>query len=198
MSTGDTCTLIYGLPYPTGASAPCNIGTTQCAFDDAVQQEIDRLSTVVDRTFTTIPMVKVALTVPTVFNTDSPSQAFVFDTVLVDTDNMFTSSFPDQVTVNTPGLYGSFAMIYSTSTTSATTLTGSTIRVDIAGLLGNFSLEQLTYPSGTPVYQSGSGTWPVSTSGTIVNMTYSPFIQSTDIVIVQRAEMGLFWLGDLP
>jgi hypothetical protein len=194
---GDTCTPIYQLPYATGASAPCNIDDTMCAFNDAVQEEIDRLQGVANRTSVTTPMVKVAMTVPTLYGPGVPSSLIVFDSALVDTDNMFTAAFPDQVTVNTPGVYGAYAFLYSTST-GAALLTTSSIHVDIAGAGGNFLFDSMPYTSGTPIYQSATGSWFVTTSGTAITMTYAPFIQGADVVTVQRAEMGLFWLCDLP
>lgn len=198
MATGDTCTPLYGLPYATGSSRPCDIDQTLCDFSVATQAQLDRVSGIVNRTATTIPMAKVAMTIPQPFVASSPTVNFVFDTVLVDTDNMFDSSFPDQVTINTPGIYGAYSLIYLTSVTSTgPNQSGTTMRVDVSGFFGNFILDNLIFPSGTPVFQAASGTFGITSPGTAIVMNYSPFVQSTDTVTVQRAEMGLFWLGDL-
>lgn len=198
MATGDTCTPIYGLPYPTGASRPCDIDQSLCDFATATQEQLDRVASIVNRTATTIPLVKVAVTLPLALTIASPAFNFSFDTVLVDTDNMFDSSFPDQITINTPGIYGAYALVYLTSVTSTgPNQSGTTMRVDVSGFLGNFILDNLIYPSGAPAFQAASGTFGVTSPGTTVLMNYSPFIQSTDTVTVQRAELGLFWLGDL-
>lgn len=198
MATGDTCTPVYGLPYATGSSRPCDIDQTLCDFAVATQAQLDRVAGIVNRTATTIPLVKVAVTIPQPMVAPGPTINFSFDTVLVDTDNMFDSAFPDQITINTPGIYGAYALVYATSVTSTgPNQTGSTMRVDVSGFLGNFLHDNLSYPSGTPVFQAASGTFGITSAGTTVLMNYSPFIQSTDTVTVQRAELGLFWLGDL-
>lgn len=192
-----TCTPVYGLPYATGADRPCDIGSTLCSFNSAVQTQLDRLSGIVNRTAATIPMAKVAATVPFTLNFNSPgSVVLAFDTVQVDTDNMFASSSPAQLTINRPGVYGSFAQIYSTST-GAGIQAASTVRVDLSTFSGAFMLDNLGYASGTPVFQAGTGIW-VATAGSTVTMTYSTFIQGTDTVTLQYAELGLYWLSDTP
>jgi len=196
---GDTCTPIYGLPYATGASAPCNIDDTMCAFNDAVQEEIDRLAGVSNRTAVTVPMAKVAITVPTPFTSASTSatQILSFDSALVDTDNMFSAADPDRVTVNTPGVYAAQAFLYVTSV-GAALQSSSVMRVDISGFLGAFIFDTLVYASGTPVFQAASGIWTVPTAGTAITMGYAPFIQGSDVMTIQQAQLGLFWLCDLP
>lgn len=195
---GDTCTPIYGLPYATGASAPCNIDETMCAFDDAVQEQIDRLQGVANRTSVTTPMVKVAITVPTPFTSaDITTQILSFDSALVDTDNMFSAADPDRVTVNTPGVYAAQAFLYVTSV-GAALQSSSVMRVDISGFLGAFIFDTLVYASGTPVFQGASGIWTVPTAGTAITMGYAPFIQGSDVMTIRQAQLGLFWLCDLP
>src|SRR6185436_11526075 len=91
MPTGDTCTPIYQLPYPTGASRPCDYDETSCEFAEAVEAQLDLLDAVVLRTETTIPTawIKTSLAFFTVQNAaQNAIYQPPFDTVVVDTDNM--------------------------------------------------------------------------------------------------------------
>lgn len=109
MSIGDTCTLIYGLPYPTGKSNPCNIGSTGCDFAEAVEVQLDVLDGYVNQ-FQDIPFAYASNLAELNYDNSMPGN-FVpfFDTTLADTDNMIDlSANPGVITIQTPGVYSFF------------------------------------------------------------------------------------------
>lgn len=98
----------YMLPYPAPSDSPCTLSDTWCDFATAVDGQFDALDTILDRTATTVPMAMIA-TSGLVITTNSAAAGnipIVYDTVLVDTDNMVDLTVnPNGMKVNTPGIY---------------------------------------------------------------------------------------------
>lgn len=193
MNPGDTCTPIYGLPYPTGASKPCNIGDTLCDFANAVEAQLDVFDATVNRTFTTIPMVKIRRTIAQT-HTTTVFEDWIFDTTLVDTDNMFNGDTdPTIITFNTSGVYLFFFNVYASSTGTQVVVFTPALRLGTTTVTSH----NLTTQTGLGMYPSGSQIYPV-TAGQTATMRNQITILPPDTVTILRVEMGAIWLGDLP
>lgn len=193
MNPGDTCTPIYGLPYPTRSSNPCNIGDTLCDFATEVETELDRLDSIVGRTANTIPMVKVASTVSFLLTVASDDFPVPFDTVEVDTNNMFDGNAANTViTINQSGIYMFRSAVWSNSTGGGNpTALSPRIVLPTEG----FTISQ-NFVTGISLFNGSGGTYPM-TAGQQAFLQLGLNIQSTDTITVYRMELSAVWLGDL-
>lgn len=198
-----TCTPTYRIPVVEGSDRPCDIGDTICDIALVVEQNLDRLDSLVSRTSTTVPMLKVAATVPIVNIADGTSHTgpLLFDTVIVDTDNMFNSGFPDTITWNTPGVWLMSTNIWTHSTgAGGVQLSASSSIVAPASLPGfgtttAVSAVQL-FPSPLDIYSNASVTFPILAAGSgFVQASFFP--NGTDTVTMFYADASFVWLGDV-
>lgn len=199
-----TCSPVYGLETIEGTDRPCDFADTQCAEVQTLREQIALLDGINNRTAITIPIVKIAMTIPAEAGTDAQLTSTstnllirpIFDTVMADTDNMFTSDLPDQVTINTPGMYGVFMFLQIASTAGSGSEGRMTTRVDIAPLT-RIAQNNLTFAPGGVFYLASSGAWPVPTAGTVLAPGIQFSINGVDTVLPLYIEFGAFWLGDL-
>ena len=211
MNPGDECTPIYGLPYATGSSDPCNIGSTGCEFAEAVEVQLDALDAIVDRTALTVPLGFMAYSGRQDYNNNQPG-AYVpfFDTTLVDTDNMIDfSSDPTLMTIRTAGVY---ALFMSFEITLQLGLTGAFIHPIVRNSTGTEISSNVSYQVGNV---TSSPTMPADSHGArLVNCamtgefimdvpagaTYSFEVTDTGtlgiLAFLNRIRAGAVWLRD--
>lgn len=199
-----TCTPIYDLPVVEGTDNPCDIGDTICAIAERVETQLDRLDALVDRTATTVPMLKVASTISQTFSSSSPFTTFAvnWDTVLVDTDDMFNSGFPSTITFNRTGIWLISCNIMTHSTGAGGLQLSHTISVvsPIPPIPGWGSLTAVSanqnFPSPLDIYSNSSATFPlIGTGDGFVQVSFFP--NGTDTITMFYADASLAWLGDL-
>lgn len=102
MATGDTCTPIYGLPYATAQSRPCDIADPTCAALNILEAKLTEWDGLYGRTFTGIPQAMVTLgTDPNVaiLPATPTDSTFLFDTIVYDTDQIVNISDPANIFV---------------------------------------------------------------------------------------------------
>lgn len=100
------CTPTYLIPYQSCTDRPCDFDDVACDAATVIETNLNRIDAIINRTATTIPMAVVQMTSQPVYNASATSPpAYVFDTVLADTDNMFSPSDASFVTINTSGYY---------------------------------------------------------------------------------------------
>lgn len=205
MPTGDTCTPIYQLPYPTGASRPCDYDETSCEFAEAVEAQLDLLDAVVQRTETTVPMawIRTSLAFSTVQNAaQNAVYEPPFDTVVVDTNDMVDLVRFNGITVNTPGLYLIWVYVRGTCTavTGTDTNNSYSIFLDPPGALSNnwFPLIRFTQVVVNQVQRQGDLTVLLLPADTQVGFTITPIAQPGDTMLYTDVEMALTWVGDAP
>lgn len=101
-----TCTPL-GLVYPDGSDRPCDADDVSCLFANGVESQLNSLDAIVQRTATSVPMVWIRAQTPLVVDAAVLAAAVpVFDTVVVDTDNMADlTAEASSFTVNTTGIY---------------------------------------------------------------------------------------------
>lgn len=133
MSTGDSCTPVYQLPFPTGQSNPCNVGTTLCDFDEAVEVQLDSLDDIVDRTAGTLPFAYIMNSGDMSYNNNLIGPFFpFFDTILADTANMVDLSLDDtSIYFTIPGVYALYVSCELTLPPGATSLQVSPLVRDV-------------------------------------------------------------------
>jgi hypothetical protein len=205
-----TCTPVYGLAMVEGADRPCDFDEIQCAEIESVRDQIALIDDINTRTAVTTPMVKVGMTIPAVAGSDEQLTSstsgiirITFDSVFVDTDNMFSSDNPQQIVVNTPGMYGLFMSMDIASTAGSAQPGAMTGRVDLnppAALLLPNSLaimDNLSFFPGGVFYLGFAGGYPVSIPGSLLLPGMSFIINGVDTVLPIRIEFGAFWMGDL-
>lgn len=200
-----TCSPVYGLETIEGTDRPCDFADTQCAEVTTLREQIALLAGINNRTAITIPIVKIAMTIPAEAGTDAQLTSTstnllirpIFDTVMVDTDNMFTSDQPQQVIVNTPGMYGLFFQMQIASTAGSGNIGGMTGRVDIAPTT-TIARDNVSFAPGGTYNMAFSGAWPVPVAGTVLVPGIQFLINSPDTVLPLYIEFGAYWLGDLP
>lgn len=109
MNPGDSCTPVYGLPYATGNSDPCNIGSTGCAFAEAVEAQLDALDAITDR-FSGVPFAYASNIAQISYDNSIPGNFTpFFDTTIADTDGMIDLALnPSVITIQTEGVYSFF------------------------------------------------------------------------------------------
>lgn len=168
MNPGDTCTPVYGLPYATGTSRPCNIGSTGCDFAEAVEEQLDALDTIVDG-FSSIPFAYASNIAEMQFNNAVPG-FFVpfFDTTLADTDNMLDLSLDStSIMIQTPGVYSFFGDV---EISVPITATGATVELRVFNATGSqvdgalFNILSLTASTSMPLRTDGTRTANVATT----------------------------------
>lgn len=199
-----TCSPIYGLEMVEGSDRPCDFADPQCAEVATLREQIDLLEGINNRTAATIPIVKIAMTVAAVAGTDSEFTStnantltrVVFDTVMVDTDNMFTSDQPQQITVNTPGMYGLYMQMQIASTAGSGSEGRMFVRTDISPLT-RIMQDCVTFAPGGVFNIACSGAWPIPAAGTVLVPGIQFNITIPDTVLPLYIEFGAFWLGDL-
>jgi len=161
MSTGDTCTPVYQLPYPTGSSRPCDVDDTMCAFHAAVEEQLSAIDSVVDQ-LQNAPFAYVLSSVSQSYNNNLPG-AFIptFDTTLADNDNMVDLALDSSsITIQTPGVYSFFAEMDVLVPSTGTSATVQPVIRDTLGtqVSGNFFFQtfRFTATSNMPVKTDGT------------------------------------------
>jgi hypothetical protein len=206
VNPGDTCTPVYGLPYATGASRPCNIGSTSCDFAAAVENQLNLLDDVVLRTQTSIPMAwvrtKTAFTM-TQNAAQNVSVSAPFDTVVVDTDNMADLvAFSPGLTASRSGLF--LTWVYVRSTATVNSLGGNNLQVTFfiepPSAVNNIYFPQVKW-EGVNVNQfNRQSVMTVMNipAGARFGMNLSPNGQPNDAWLISELDMGMMWVGDAP
>lgn len=160
MNPGDSCTPVYGLPYPTGASNPCLVGDTGCDFAEAVEAQLDALDDVVDQ-FNSVPFAYASNIAEMQYNNSAPG-SFIpfFDTTMADTDNMIDLSFnPSILTIQTAGVYSIFLEL---DTSIPLTGTGLSLQLNVTNASGsgvdgsNWSLLRIPTSPSMPLRTDGT------------------------------------------
>lgn len=186
-----TCTPIYGLPYIVGTDAPCNQDDTWCAFTAAVETQLDRFDTIVDRTADTIPQFQVSTSAGYTFPTTSRNVGF--DTVNADTDNIVDlvgDPFSFSIT-----RVGRWFLYFNVSTTGNTAIQGNIpVSVVNSPSLGSITITQDYQDNGTnyPASINASGYHRYPNTGARVSLSVS-----TAATAILSATFGGYWMGDL-
>lgn len=209
-----SCTPIYQLPYPIGADAPCDIGDTTCAFAAAVEEELDRLDSVVSRTAVAIPLAKVSLSTPQTYSISlsggvllSSTSTILFDTVEEDTDNMVDlTTLPGTVLAQRTGIYA--ARCYIELGTSGSTANSFVFQLNSVGPIDNPGAI-LPPPGNNPLLQFPDPNlansmayclrtiWRVTTPGSRFTATINyGAVTPPATALLNRAELDVIWLGD--
>ena len=195
-----TCTPLYGLPYAIGSDRPCDIGDTLCDFANAVETELSRLDSIVDRTVDTIPMAQVRMTVTTTYPTNpggGTPAVVAFDTVDVDTADMVNlTANPYVITLPRAGRYIVYAQYFGT-----TVGTGNQINFTA----GTVARAEYLDDASTPIYLNASAELryaPATVTG-VVRDTGNPdltFLLSCAVTppVATNITFGVYWIGDLP
>lgn len=198
-----TCTPIYQIPVVEGSDRPCDVGETICAIATEVETELERFADLQARTADTIPMLKVASTIPILNVSDGTSHTFPlpFDTVVVDTDGMFNSGFPSDITFNRAGVWLMNCNVWTHSTGAGGLQLSATINIIVPpGLTGFGSTvaqsTSQTFPSPLDIYSNGSVTFPVL-APTVGFVQVSFFPNGTDTITQFYADASFAWLGDV-
>ena len=210
MNIGDTCTPIYGLPYATGASKPCNIGDTMCDFAEAVEAQLDVLDAVVSEV-TNIPFAYMISSIQQDYNNNQPS-AFIpiFDTTLADTDNMIDLSFDStSLYIKTPGVYAFFFdMDVVVASTGTSLFTRPIIRNELGSQVGgnsDFGTSRFVSPSGMPLKADGNRVGNVCFTGEFIANVGVNYRYSFEITVggtlgtisnIQTCRAGALWLRE--
>lgn len=202
-----TCTPIYGLPYIECDDAPCDQSDVWCAFAEAVEAELDRLDNVVRRTADTIPMAKVSLSIPQVYNATTSGSVIAFDTVDEDTDDMVNFlAAPGEIRPQRAGVYSVRCYIELGTTGSGSN--SFIFQLQGAGPINNPTV-LLPTPGNNPIIQFPDpaiansmtyclrGIWRVSLpdSRFIPTISYGS-ISPGATANLTRAEMDVVWMGD--
>jgi len=195
-----TCTPIYGLAMVECSDRPCDIDDTMCQFANDVEVELDRLDAIVTRTATTIPQAVVAFTESTTY-TVVPASNFptVFDTVLADTDDMFDSAVPEQILINTPGMYSLSANIWGKTTGAGGNLAGTNLyfRVQTGPTPVTITSDVRQFAAnGLNFFLDINAAHPLL-AGDVVILLQSVFFIVPDTFTVNRVQFSVTWLGDL-
>lgn len=209
MNPGDTCTPIYGLPYATGTSDPCNIGSTGCEFAEAVEEQLDALDAVVDE-ITSVPFAYAMSFANQLYDNNFPgSFHLTFDTTLADTDNMIDLSFDNSViTCQTEGLYSVFFSVEMTAPLGITSVLIAPIVInnngsEVQGNSAYFSDDLPTSPS-MPLKTDGARLTNVCTTGEfLINLEpgYTVGCQlntsgALAVSTIHEFRMGVMWLRE--
>jgi hypothetical protein len=202
-----TCTPLYNIPVVEGTDPPCDIGNTLCAIAQAAEVQLDALDSLEARTAATIPLLKVAMTIaqPTVSTASDSTIALNFDTVLVDTDNMFDSSFPDVITFNHPGIWLMTANLWSTTTGAGGVNDGQGVSIVLSqGTLAlgwpggvNPVSANVTIVSPNTMYINAAGVFPILAAGVTAFVQGNFTVSGTDGIHPFYADASFAWLGDL-
>lgn len=196
-----TCTPIYGLAYPIGSDAPCDVDETFCEFAAQVDALLQGFESSLNRTARTIPMAKVSNAIA-----QALSGNIVFDTEEVDTEDMVDLSSSNLgVTIKRNGKFVSAA--YTVQTDGA-----GTGALDLLINRNGFGTdsEAQRYGGnavGNPVGNHGVSvtTFAARTSAdlTPANWVTGDFVSlspigsiGTSITSIPAAEVMVYWTGD--
>jgi len=196
-----TCTPIYGLAVVECSDRPCDIDGTMCQFAQDVEVELDRLDAIVARTVTTIPQAVVASTESVTYTVVSSGIfATTFDTVLADTDDMFDATVPQQILINTPGVYSLSANIWGTTTGAGGNSAGITLwfrtQTGTSSATTVWSENRVFTANGLNFYLDSNGVIPFL-AGDVFILSESVFFVVPDTFTVNRIQLSVTWLGDL-
>lgn len=209
MNPGDTCTPTYGLPFATGVSRPCNIGSTSCAFATAVEEQLDALDAVAGR-LQNIPFAYGSNIAEMVYNNSIPGN-FVpfFDTTMADTDNMIDLSLnPSVITINTPGVYSFFINAEVSVSVGGTDLTWNPIIKNTSGsgvLDPSVQITSFTSSPNMPLRTDGTRVANICFTGEFMGnvgagYTFSSFLNvggpANTLSFIQAYRAGAIWLRD--
>lgn len=205
--TGPDC-----LPYFGCDDSPCqNTGTVcdpstvWCDFATLVDAKLDGFDAAVQRTAGSVPMAWIQATVPTVIIADSGSNPVIFDSPLVDTDDMVNlDTLPSSITVNTSGLY---QFIYSGI--GVMTNGGTATALLSANLAPSLNLYPVNPPSFTTVdFESPitglvvtpmiSVLYPLAAGQSLSMSAQMTGVAAPDNVVYSLLTAGLVWMADLP
>jgi hypothetical protein len=200
------------LPYFDCDDSPClNTGsvcdpsTVWCDFATLVDARLDEFDAAVQRTAISTPMAWVQATVPTLVVADTPATPIVFDSPLVDTDNMVNlDTLPSSITVNTSGLY---QFVYSG--VGVMTNGGAATTTLAAQLAPNAPTYPISPPSFTQVDFESPITGLVVTPmisvlyPLVAGQSFSMSAEMTgvtapDNTLYSLITAGLIWMADLP
>lgn len=211
MNPGDTCTPIYQLPYATGASDPCNIGSTGCAFAEAVEEQLDVLDDIVARTAGTVPFAYAMSFAPQLYDNNFPGDfVLTLDTTLADTNNMIDlASDNAHITFNTEGLYSVFFSVEMTAPVGAASVeidmsVMNTSGSDVSGNASYFSDDFPTSPS-MPLKTNGARLTNVCATGEFIINVEPGYTVGCGLVVagtlgiistVHEFRLGALWLRE--
>jgi hypothetical protein len=138
-------------------------------------------------------MVKVRRTVAQT-HTGTANEDWVFDTELVDTDDMFSAeTTPTLLTINTSGVYQVFFSVYGSTTGGGLSMgVTATMRLGTNSITGH----SLSTQGGLGVYLNAAGIYPLTAGNTLL-LRSNLFVQAPDTITIFQVEMGAVWLGDL-
>ncbi len=205
--TSPDCLPYFGCDDPLclNTGSTCEPSTVWCDFAEAVEAKLNTFDEVVQRTAGSVPMAWIQATVPTVVLADQPSAPIIFDSPLVDTDDMVDlDTLPSSLTVNTPGLY---QLVYS-GVGTATNGGAAAVHLD-ANLAPFASLYSFNPPSftsvdfeipitGLVVTPMISVVYPLAAGQSFNFAARMTGVPAPDNVIYSLITAGLVWLGDLP
>lgn len=207
MNPGDSCTPIYGFPFPTGNSDPCLVGSTGCDFAEAVEAQLDAIDIIIDG-LTDVPFAYASNIAEMNYNNNNPgSFVMFFDTTLADTDDMIDLSLnPSVITIQTAGVYVFFVEVEMNvpNTGSAATvefIIRNTNQSQIDGFTQNFL--RFTQSTGMPVRTDGTRVANVAFSTQYVANCAVGYTASSELFIsgsagtvtnVQTYRLGALWL----
>lgn len=209
MNPGDTCTPIYGLPYATGTSDPCNIGSTSCEFAEAVEARLDELDAITDQ-LNSVPFAYASNIAEMQYNNSLPG-SFIpfFDTTMADTDNMIDLAFnPSILTVRTAGVYSFFLEL---DVSIPLTGTGLSLQMNIANTTGstvdssNWSLLRIPTSPSMPLRTDGTRVANVAFAAEYIAPCSAGYTVSTSLFVtgatgivsfIQVYRVGAVWLRE--
>lgn len=209
----------YQLPYPIASDSSCTLADTWCAFDDAVETQLDAIDAVVARTATATPMAIVSTSAMHLYinNPLSTGSNFImtFDTVLVDTDGMTDlATNPQGLTIRTPGIYQRWIHITFRDVQPSPTfeIVQPRITTPLTGGIGpnqDIIAQQVPNITAMPIQNDRNRLYNfAASSNQIIDMqaNWSLSIQflpqspagSTSYNLFVTAHMGVAWLRELP
>jgi len=213
-----SCTPL-GLPYPEPTDSPCTLADTWCAFDDAVETQLDSIDSVIARTATATPMAVVATTSMHLFINNplvlGTSFTMTFDTVLVDTDNMTNlATNPQGLTIRTAGIYQRWVYITfrDVQPTPTFALVQPHLTTPTSGGIGpnqDILMQQIPNITAMPIQNDRNRLYNFAASSNQImemypdwslSLTFQPGSPtgSTSYNLFVTAYMGVAWLREAP
>jgi hypothetical protein len=208
----------YALPYPIASDSPCTLSDTWCAFDDAVETQLDAIDSVVARTATATPMAIVSTIGLKQYSNDpnvlGSNLVVTYDSVLVDTDGMTNlNTNPQGLTIQTAGIY--LRWVYMTIRTTQPSVTFAqafpTITTPSSGGIGPnqaILMQQLPLSTAMPVQNDRNRLYNFAfSSNQIIDMQANWSLSLTFNVgipgfvaypLFVTSQMGVAWLREAP
>lgn len=183
----------------------CDPSTVWCDFAELVDAKLTEFDQVVQRTAGSTPMAWVQATVPTVIIADAPSTPIIFDSPLVDTDNMVNLDvLPSGITVNTPGLY-QFVFSGVGVMTNPGTAT-ATLDATLAPFVSLYPISPPTFTTvdfespitGLVVTPMINVVYPLAAGQSFSMAARMTGVAAPNNVVYSLITAGLVWLADLP